>query len=190
MPFFKRVCAGRATDDLIFVRDNGTAWDRNFQTKPMLLACARAKIEPLGFNQLRHTWASHAVMNGTPLLVVAKNLGHRDTRMVEKHYGHLAESYLKKAVNAGAPRFGVKPDKKVVGIGASHADFRFKVENWRAFIRHFSSLHARASGRKARYGNRWNHTNEGGEDLARSEPARREMCGSMHSRTRSNCRKQ
>ena len=116
LPFFKRVCAGRSPDDLIFVRDNGTTWDRNFQTKPMLLACERAKIEPLGFNQLRHTWASHAVMNGTPLLVVAKNLGHRDTRMVEKHYGHLAESYLKKAVNAGAPRFGVKPDKKIAEL--------------------------------------------------------------------------
>jgi hypothetical protein len=26
--------------------------------------------------------------------VVAKNLGHADTRMVEKHYGHLAPSYI------------------------------------------------------------------------------------------------
>jgi hypothetical protein len=31
-------------------------------------------------------------MNGVPLMVVAKNLGHADTRMVEKHYGHLAPS--------------------------------------------------------------------------------------------------
>lgn len=27
------------------------------------------------------------------LLEVAKDLGHSDTRMVEKHYGHLAPSY-------------------------------------------------------------------------------------------------
>jgi hypothetical protein len=27
-------------------------------------------------------------MNGMPLMVVAKNLGHVDTRMVEAHYGH------------------------------------------------------------------------------------------------------
>ena len=26
-------------------------------------------------------------MNGMPLIVVAKNLGHSTTRMVEKHYG-------------------------------------------------------------------------------------------------------
>jgi hypothetical protein len=41
-------------------------------------------------------------------MVVAKNLGHVDTRMVEKHYGHLASSYVADAIRAGAPRFGVK----------------------------------------------------------------------------------
>ena len=46
-------------------------------------------------------------MNGVPLLVVAKNLGHADTRMVEKHYGHLAPSYIADAIRAGAPRFGM-----------------------------------------------------------------------------------
>src|SRR5262249_28828276 len=116
LPFFKRVCAGRADNDLIFTKANGEPWGRNHQTDPMRDACLRAKIEPVGFNQLRHTWASHAVMNGTPLLVVAKNLGHRDTRMVEAHYGHLAETYLKKAVNEGAPRFGIEPDKTIVGL--------------------------------------------------------------------------
>jgi hypothetical protein len=38
-------------------------------------------------------------------MVVAKNLGHADTRMVEKHYGHLAPSYVADAIRAGAPRF-------------------------------------------------------------------------------------
>ena len=37
-------------------------------------------------------------MNGVPLMVVAKNLGHKDTRMVEKHYGHLAPSYVAAAI--------------------------------------------------------------------------------------------
>jgi hypothetical protein len=48
-------------------------------------------------------------MNGVPLMIVAKNLGHNDTRMVEKHYGHLAPSYEASAIRAGAPRFGFKP---------------------------------------------------------------------------------
>jgi integrase len=67
-----------------------------------------ARIDPpISFHALRHTWASHAVMNRVPLLVVAKNLGHADTRMVEKHYGHLAPSYIAEAIRAGAPRFGM-----------------------------------------------------------------------------------
>ena len=50
-------------------------------------------------------------MNGVPLLVVAKNLGHADTRMIEKYYGHLAPSYVADAIRAGAPRFeALEPD--------------------------------------------------------------------------------
>jgi len=31
-------------------------------------------------------------MRGVPLAVIAAQLGHADTRMVEKHYAHLATS--------------------------------------------------------------------------------------------------
>jgi hypothetical protein len=40
--------------------------------------------------------------------------GHADTRMVERHYGHLAPSFITEAIHAGAPRYGVKPSKRVV----------------------------------------------------------------------------
>jgi integrase len=118
VPFFKRVCAGRAPDDLMFLRADGAAWGVNFQTKPMSEACKRAKISDIGFHQLRHTWASLAVMNGTPLMVVAQNLGHTSTRMVEQHYGHLAPSYVADAIRENAPRFGIKADKKIIEMGA------------------------------------------------------------------------
>jgi len=57
----------------------------------------------------RHTFASLAVMNGVPLMVVAGALGHTDTRMVEQHYGHLSPSYSAEAIRKGAPRYGIKP---------------------------------------------------------------------------------
>ena len=80
-------------------------------------ACALAKIRPaLSFHGLRHTWASLAVMNGVPLMVVARNLGHRDTRMCEAHYAHLSPGHMRDAIRAGAPRFGFKPDKKFVTL--------------------------------------------------------------------------
>jgi hypothetical protein len=48
-------------------------------------------------------------MAGMPLAVVATNLGHTDTRMVEKHYGHLVPSYVADAIRKHAPRFGKVP---------------------------------------------------------------------------------
>jgi hypothetical protein len=53
-------------------------------------------------------------MNGTPLMVVAQNLGHTDTRMVELHYGHLAPSYRQDEIRKGAPRFDFKIDSDMV----------------------------------------------------------------------------
>ena len=45
-------------------------------------------------------------MGGMDMFVVAKNLGHVDTRMVERHYGHLAEDYVTTQIRDKAPRFG------------------------------------------------------------------------------------
>jgi hypothetical protein len=44
-------------------------------------------------------------------------LGHSDTRMVEKHDGHLAPSYISDAVRAHAPRFVAAADGKVEKLG-------------------------------------------------------------------------
>lgn len=46
---------------------------------------------------LRHTYASHLVMNGTPLYTVSQLLGHSDTKTTQI-YAHLAPDYLQNAV--------------------------------------------------------------------------------------------
>jgi integrase len=104
--FFAALCAGRAGHDLMFCNTNGQPWRRSNQQPRMTAACKRAGIPPIGFHGLRHTWASLAVMNETPLPVVADNLGHASTKMVEKHYGHLSRDYVAEAIRAGAPTFG------------------------------------------------------------------------------------
>jgi integrase len=102
--FFEQLSAGRAADALMFQRPGGNPWLKSMQARPMRETCRRAKIVPsVGFHQLRHTWASLAVMNEMPLMVVARNLGHANTLMVEKHYGHLHDDYIKKAIRAAAP---------------------------------------------------------------------------------------
>jgi integrase len=116
---FKSLAAGKSGDALLLVKADGSPWNKSHQARPMAEACKRAKINPpVSFHILRHTWASLAVMAGAPLMVVARNLGHADTRMVERHYGHLAPSYIADAIRAAAPKFGIKPDRKVVSLGA------------------------------------------------------------------------
>lgn len=105
--FFKAVCAGRGNRDRVLLKENGTRWAKSHQSRPMAAACDAGKIDPpANFHCLRHTYASHTIMNGAPLMVVAKNLGHVDTRMVEKHYGHMSPSFVADAIRAAAPRFG------------------------------------------------------------------------------------
>jgi integrase len=104
MQFFAGLAVGRPALLL------GREWRPGQQQRPMLVACKHASIDPpINFHQLRHTWASLSVMAGAPLMVVAKNLGHCDTRMVDRCYGHLAPSFVADAIRAAAPRFGIKP---------------------------------------------------------------------------------
>jgi integrase len=120
--FFRELTAGRRGSEIMLRKANGEVWRASHQLRPTAQACMHAKIDPpISFHALRHTWASHAVMNGVPLLVVAKNLGHADTRMVEKHYGHLAPSYIADAIRAGAPKFGFKPDQKLATLAGKAA---------------------------------------------------------------------
>jgi integrase len=114
---FKSLAAGNASDALLLPRHDGLPWGAAHQIRPMAEACEQAKIDPpISFHILRHTYASHAIMNGTPLMVVAKNLGHSDTRMVEKHYGHLAPNYIADEIKKGAPTFGIEPEHGVASL--------------------------------------------------------------------------
>ena len=114
---FQRLCAGRGRGEHILQHRDGRPWSDDHQIEPMQRACKRAKIDPpIGIHGLRHTWASLAVMAGMPLMVVARNLGHRDTRMVEKHYGHLTANFVNEAIRANAPRFGTIEPSPVVPL--------------------------------------------------------------------------
>lgn len=52
-----------------------------------------AGIAPCTWHDLRHTWATWHLMNGTPLEVLQRLGGWKDLRMVLR-YGHLAESFV------------------------------------------------------------------------------------------------
>ena len=114
--FFAELCAGRGAGELMLRRADGEPWGKSNQADFMAAACARARITSINFHALRHSWASLAVMAGMPLMVVARNLGHVDTRQVERHYGHMSPSFVVEAVRTHAPKFGFKPTANVSAI--------------------------------------------------------------------------
>ena len=70
--------------------------------------CKKAEIEPIiSFHILRHTHASHLAMNDAPLAVIARQLGHSDTRMAEKHYAHLSTDYITDTIRRSFPKMGL-----------------------------------------------------------------------------------
>jgi integrase len=114
---FAALTAGRLGSDLIFTRDDGGPWGRSHQQRPLSEACQRAKIDPPAtFHILRHSYASALAMRGVPMGVIAAQLGHADTRMTEKHYAHLAPSYVADTIRANFPTLEIAGDTTVTPI--------------------------------------------------------------------------
>jgi integrase len=120
--FFDQITAGRPGSAIMLPKTDGNRWAPYEQSRPMRATVLAGEIDPpIGFHGLRHTYASLAVMNGAPLQVVAHNLGHTTTRMVEKHYGHLAPSYVAETIRRTAPTFGLEGKSKVTKLRRGRA---------------------------------------------------------------------
>ena len=106
--FFADLAKDKPSDALLFARTTGEAWGRSHQHRRLMDACAKAKIKPaISFHILRHTHASHLAMNDAPLAVIARQLGHSDTRMAEKHYAHLSTDYIATTIRGAFPEIGM-----------------------------------------------------------------------------------
>ena len=118
--FFVAVTAGRARGEPLLLQASGEPWKKDHQARPMRLASDAARLDPPAtVHALRHTYASLRVMAGAPLAAVASALGHSDTRMVEKHYGHLAPSWVHDAIRATSLGIGAGDEaEKVVALRA------------------------------------------------------------------------
>ena len=106
---FAQWCAGRSPSDTLLVRADGNPWRISQHAEPMKRACANARIVPAaGFHALRHTHGSLLAQRGVPMAVIAQQLGHASVKVTEKHYAHLAPSYVADEIRRGAPQFGFK----------------------------------------------------------------------------------
>ncbi|MCZ6588231.1 MAG: site-specific integrase [Alphaproteobacteria bacterium] len=115
---FDRLAAGQKPNAPLLRKSDGNSWGRNHHAHHFKAALERAGIEStFTFHGLRHSFASRAIMEGASLMVVAEQLGHKDTRMVEKHYGHLSKRHVRETIQRTSWTFGVD-DSDVVPIGA------------------------------------------------------------------------
>jgi len=122
--YFRERCAGLEASAIVFPRTvyarkdrrNTGGWDRAEIGRKLKAALRAAKLEPMVFHELRHTYASGLVNRGVPLVFVAQNLGHRDTRQVEKHYGHLCKTAKVEAIRKLAPTLGIYQPEGVASL--------------------------------------------------------------------------
>ncbi|OJX67174.1 site-specific integrase [Magnetospirillum sp. 64-120] len=126
--FFDTATAGKTGNSPMFTKADGSRWGASHQQRPFKAACEKAKVDAMTFHELRHSYASRLIMGEkdktdpegkrwlrppVPLVVVAAQLGHTDTRMAEKHYGHLAPSYVADTVRAAFGTLGVVEETNV-----------------------------------------------------------------------------
>ncbi|GGF29081.1 phage-related integrase [Aliidongia dinghuensis] len=114
--FFADRTAGKTAANRMFARADGDAWGVSHQKRPFADAVKAAKLGKLTFHELRHSYASRLVMAGAPLPVVAAQLGHSDTRMVEKHYGHMSKNYVADTVRAHFGNMGLVQPTNVASM--------------------------------------------------------------------------
>lgn len=102
----RRVTVGKAEVETTFVFHNakGKAWDPNtwasrvFRPFMQALCAANPGYPMLSPHELRHTRATLWVAQGMDTYMVARLLGHSDTKMLAKVYDHTRTETLKAAL--------------------------------------------------------------------------------------------
>ena len=87
-----------STGTPVFVGLTGARLQTNAISRVHRYVCRKAGIKDFRFHDLRHTFASHLVMNGVDLTTVSKLLGHKTLTMTLR-YSHLSQAHKQKAVD-------------------------------------------------------------------------------------------
>lgn len=98
MAFFLNLRDQCGGEDHLFKNAAGRPWAMNYRHL-FKDAVRRAGLnDRIVFHSLRHTYASQLVQAGTPLSIIAQQLGHATTDTVSRTYGHLAPSTLESEI--------------------------------------------------------------------------------------------
>ena len=113
---FEQLTAGRAPSDHVFTRADGRPWGKHDVQKPMVAAVKAAQLEGVSFKTTRATYGKFLLVATKDLELVAKALGHSDSRITRKHYAQYLPSEMAKGV-AQLPALGITQESKVSRLG-------------------------------------------------------------------------
>jgi integrase len=83
---------------------------------PVHVVAARCGHDPA---VLLRSYATHPLQAGGLLPVISANLGHADTRMIERHYGHSVPPHTAEAIRATMPKLGLVEAHSILPIASS-----------------------------------------------------------------------
>lgn len=83
------------------IREWFPGWNLDKLVHAMSRVIQQAGLHGVTFHTLRHTFASHAVMNGIDLYTVGRILGHKTIQQTQR-YAHLAPDHMRSAVEQTA----------------------------------------------------------------------------------------
>lgn len=98
-------------EDIVFATETGGPVDPRNLSRAMRLAVKKSALDPdrgsVGVHTLRHTYATTALLQGVPLHVVSRSLGHSSTAITSDIYGHLTAESSREAAAAVSTALGL-----------------------------------------------------------------------------------
>ncbi len=91
----------------VFTTEFGQPVDPRNMLRTVRLAAAKADLPEIGVHTLRHTYATIALLNGVPVHVVSRNLGHSSIVITVDTYGHLTDEAARAAAVAVSDALGL-----------------------------------------------------------------------------------
>jgi len=106
--FFERLTAGRERSAWILERAAGVPWSKSDQARPMQEAATNAKVDDVSFKVTRATYGKLLLIATKDIELVARALGHSDSRITRKHYAQYLPNEVAEGVRKMAP-LGIDP---------------------------------------------------------------------------------
>lgn len=113
---FDRLTVGRNKHEPMFTRADGSQWIKGTAIRPMREAVAAAGLVDVSFKTTRASYGKLLLIATLDIELVAKALGHSDSRITRKHYAALLPSEIRAGI-AKLPALGVETESKVSRIG-------------------------------------------------------------------------